>query len=474
MKKYIAIIISIALAVSLCGCGADADTQSSTASEKPAEEPSAEPAKTADNIDGADWRTTGMVSDWLTLKSGNDDWKICVCYIGNPGEYKSVDLYEDDETQSLIQSIELPVSNVSEIKVKAFDLGGDDSEDISIYAKDKDGNEYTWFYERTGEGEFKPYAEGDQDDETGLADEDFVEASDVKKEENNDDSFTRAAEDMEETEYTADDVAGYWKYENLDNIYVAIYDTGIYEIYDMKSGDVKSDGTYTVDGEGIVMTETGKDDGEYLQIESMVRLIDDQGDALVPYAPEGSIGASDESGDGKVSRATGSLDSIDDLVTDDIGKGFYKTKSVSRGCYIKYPFNYYCGAEDDFLYVADGYGAYATARNITSRYNSYDGTAKQFMDSTADGTLIRDFKYFFGDKTGYAEMHRKYNTSNTHLCEENVNLWNGKYDIQAKSIIFLSKFDDGDQYIIEINYFWTYGDKNSYNRIKNVMAGAVR
>ncbi len=316
--------------------------------------------------------------------------------------------------------------------------------------------------------------EGDKYSTEGLEDEAFEAEADGKKNENNDASFTRAAEDMEETEYTADDVAGYWKYENLDNIYVAIYDTGIYEIYDMKSGDVKSDGTYTVDGEGIVMTETGKDDGEYLQIESMVRLLDDQGDALVPYAPEGSIGASDDSGNGAVSRATGSLDNIEGIETKDVGKGNYRTGSKAKACYIEYPYNYYCGAGDTFFYTTDGQGAYVTVRNVTIAYNNYNGSLKQFLDASSEGFLIEDFKYFYGKKTGYSDVRREYKKSDKCLSDEYVNLWNNSYDISCEAMIYLIKYDDGTEQLVQVNYFWNFQNKASFERVKHIKGGAKR
>ncbi|MCR5733222.1 MAG: RsiV family protein [Lachnospiraceae bacterium] len=123
-----------------------------------------------ENIEGADWRTWGWISDYITLKtSGDADWDMDIVYMGEKGSYSSVDFYEDDESQTLIQSIEVPAENIEEIEVLPCDLNADDLDDISIYAKDTDENEYTWFYVQNDVSEdptmdvFSPYEEGDYD-----------------------------------------------------------------------------------------------------------------------------------------------------------------------------------------------------------------------------------------------------------------------------------------------------------------------
>ncbi len=167
MRKKLGLMLGTIVAsamIGLCGCGSTddiiaLDNGGSMEVEEPAED---------SGIEGADWRTWGWISEYLTIRSekGDPGRDVLACFMGSEGDYSSVDLYEDDETQSLIQSIELPVKNLQELKIEVTDLMEDEIDDLAISGKDTEGNEYTWFYLQTeGEDEiFVPYEEGEEGD----------------------------------------------------------------------------------------------------------------------------------------------------------------------------------------------------------------------------------------------------------------------------------------------------------------------
>ncbi len=297
--------------------------------------------------------------------------------------------------------------------------------------------------------------------------DEFTEASEEDKESTDEGLVTKAADISSQTDYTADDVAGYWKYDKFDNMYLALYDTGSYEIYDMESGDVTNKGTFTVKSASVEMMEKEGKDPQVLKIESLARLLDDEGDILSPYIPESMLTASD---DGEISRSYGSV-GYDDLVTKDDGKGMYKTHSLSRFCWISHPYNYYVGGDGDFLYTYDGDIAYATVRNITNDFHNWEGNVQDFVIAYTDDYLVKDFQYFYGEMENAADLKRQYNRTEHTVCDVNVNLWNDRYDIKCYSQLILSEFEDGTEFLILKNYFYRYGDMNSRERILKISGG---
>ncbi|WP_031547857.1 hypothetical protein [Oribacterium sp. FC2011] len=314
-----------------------------------------------------------------------------------------------------------------------------------------------------------------EDDEQEDFNIDFDSVSDTKSgekmDENSEDPIVRAALDREERSYSVDDLAGNWKYEKEDSIYLALYDTGKYEIYDIKSGDVTSDGSFKVDGNTLELTEDGGDP-QKITISSNVRLVDDEGDLLTPYIPE-SEKSTDASGDNKITRAYGRYD--DDLTfsyNDEDGR--WMMKSASRGCNIKYPADFYADAIDDFLYVYDGDEGYVTARDLTAAYYDYYGDDEDFVNDYSYLSLLDDFEYFYGEVTNVDNTTTKLNPTDKHFSECYANLMNDYYDIQCASTIFRSTFKDGTESLILINKFYRFGDKDEKERIKPVTAGGYR
>lgn len=289
------------------------------------------------------------------------------------------------------------------------------------------------------------------------------------------DDMDRSVSDEEEIDYTIDDVAGYWKYEDYDSIYLAMYDSGQFETYDIKTNDVISAGSYTVEDNEITITEDDKDP-QTISVISMVRLEDDEGDLLVRYSPEGvSTASSDEEGDG--TRLYG-MGEEDDIVIEDAGKGFYKIKSQSRECFMKYPYQYYAStAPGSVLYVYDGDVSYATARNLTGEYNQWTGSLNSFKKTANDQFLIEDFNYFYGKYSGASNLQRNMKTrvqnkNVSTIAETTCKMYNGRFKIKCISDLLLIHYDDGVQKLILLNRFYRYGDKNSNNHLSRVSAGS--
>ncbi|SFG62032.1 hypothetical protein [Oribacterium sp. WCC10] len=305
----------------------------------------------------------------------------------------------------------------------------------------------------------------DAEDHSGDIDK-IEEKSD--KEPNKD--IVKAIESGEKLSYTAKDVVGCWKYEKYDNMYLDLYDNGKYEIHDLKSGDITSDGSFKVDGNTIELTENGKDP-QIMQIASKVRLLDDEGDLLTPYVPETEIKA-DASGE-KMNRSYGNPHYGDvDFAYD--GDGIWKMRSKNMGALIKYPDSFYADYGDDFLYVYDGDAAYATVRNVTAEYYDYMGSDEDFVADYSDTSLFEDFRYFYGDVDAVEYSSCKLNPTDKHFSENYMKLSNDYYDVQCASTIFYSEFKDGTNYLIMLNKFYRYGDKDSKNSIKAVKAAGYR
>lgn len=291
-----------------------------------------------------------------------------------------------------------------------------------------------------------------------------------KLDKESDNPIVRAIMEGEKKSYTAKDVAGNWKYDKYDNMYLALYDTGKYEIYDIKSGEVTSDGTFKVDGNVLELTETGKDP-QKMTISSNVCIIDDEGDLLKPYIPEGEL--TENTSDGKTTRVYGqSRDDLTFTYHDEDNK--WQMKSASRGCYLKYPAEYYSDAGEGFLWVYDGDEGYVTARNVTDEYYDYDGSDEDFVNEYSYVSLLDDFEFFYGDVDNVDNMTLKLYPTEKHFSETFVNLMNYDHDIQCASTIFHSEFKDGTDSLIMINKFYRFGDKDAKESVKPVTAGGYR
>ncbi|MCR5419627.1 MAG: hypothetical protein K6E98_01310 [Lachnospiraceae bacterium] len=361
-----------------------------------------------------------------------------------------IDFYEDNEEfyEDELESIEL--MDLTELK---------------------DSDEGEFQIDKTGMASELKDEYKDETSENTEAEDEYVEAVNEGEKETDEEYVTRASGLDSETDYKASDIAGCWKYADYEDIYLAFYDSGRFEIHEIQSDDIVSEGEYTVDGTTIEAKEEGEESSQYLQIESKVRLKDDEGDIMVPYVPENEIAAS--TGGDNVARAGGS-GSGDDLQYKDAGKGLYELRSPSRHTYLKYPYQYYANADGDFLYVYDGTEGYVTGRNITLDYQNWSGDAKSFVDKYADHYLMQDFQYFYGKAESAADIKRVYNPKKDIVSRVTANLWNGRYDIQCSSVINFSRFKDGTIYLMMINKFYTYGSKDAFNRVSPVVCGGAR
>lgn len=292
-----------------------------------------------------------------------------------------------------------------------------------------------------------------------------------KLDKESDNPIVRAIMEGEKKSYTMDDVVGNWKYDKYDNMYLSLYDNGKYEIHDIESGDVTSDGSFKLEGNTLELSETGKDP-QKITISSNVRLVDDEGDLLTPYIPESEL-QNDTSGD-KTTRSYGKNSGDDLTYTYHDKDGKWQMKSASRGCYLKYTPEFYADYGGDFLYVYDGDEGYVTARNVTDVYYDYAGSDEDFVYEYSYASLLDDFEYFYGDADNVDNMTLKLYPTDKHFSETFVNLMNRDHDIQCASTIFHSAFKDGTDCLIMINKFYRFGDNESKENIKPVTAGGYR
>ncbi|MCR5733244.1 MAG: hypothetical protein K6G22_01435 [Lachnospiraceae bacterium] len=269
-----------------------------------------------------------------------------------------------------------------------------------------------------------------------------------------------------EMSFTKDDVAGYWKYDAYDVVYLALYDTGSFEIYDLETDDLTSAGTYEIAGNQIEMTPVGQEDADILFIDSLMRLKDDEGDILSPYRPVKStqVASTDE-----VNRAGAD----DDVIYEDLGDGNTKIRSSSKGVWMSYPSTYVASAENDFLWMYDGDIGYVTARNISDEYYNYEGSDEDFIKQIATSYLEQDFAQIYGDAEGGQDDTFAWGEGN-YLGSVGVNLWNSDYDISAKTTVFYSKFNDGTYEVVLINSFARYGDRDSIANVSKARIGGQR
>ena len=317
----------------------------------------------------------------------------------------------------------------------------------------------------------KAQTEEDAEDSTNDLDSFKESKTGNEADKDPDNPIVRAIAEGEKKSYALDDVVGNWKYDKYDNMYLSLYDNGKYEIHDIKSGDITSDGSFKLDGNVLELTETGKDP-QKITISSNVRLIDDEGDLLTPYIPESEL-TTETSGD-KTTRSYGKNSGDDLTFTYHDKDGKWQMKSASRGCYLKYDPEFYADYGNDFLYVYDGDEAYVTARNVTDVYYDFAGSDEDFVYEYSYASLLDDFEYFYGDADDVDNMTLKLYPTDKHFSETFVNLMNPDHDIQCASTIFHSEFKDGTDNLILVNKFYRFGDNGSKENIKPVSAGGYR
>ena len=270
----------------------------------------------------------------------------------------------------------------------------------------------------------------------------------------------------DEKAVTAKELAGYWKYDAYDEIYLAIYDSGSYETYDLKSDDLLTEGKFEVNGAQLELTEKGKDTPEILTILGSKRLKDNEGDTLSPYVPVKQT-AADAADSSDVTRRYGSYDGY----YEDIGGGMYSLKSPSKGVYIKFPSWCESGEGDDYVWASDGNMAYVTGRNVTDEYYAYPGTDDQFLKDVGAYYLEADFNEYFGASEGCADVKFNWGTEGNIVCTLSANLWNDWSDAWCTAKLFVSNFDDGTYEIMLANSFYGYGDNASRENAKQIRVG---
>ena len=308
-----------------------------------------------------------------------------------------------------------------------------------------------------------------------------IEENDAGKEKKGDPEANREMDDIE-VNYTMDDVAGYWIYENFNEIYLALYDSGQYETYDKESGEVISTGSYEVDDNEVVITE-GDEEPQILEVVSMMTLMDDEGDLLTRFNPDGGpviIAGDDEAKEEDADSRLYGIHPTDDVVTEDLGNGWACISSKSRQVKLTYPKQYRSGVVfDDTLYVYDGDGAYVTARNLTGEFNVWKGSNKSFKEAVADTFIPQDFTQFYGKRKDAANIKRNFlveeqSANCKSIMTTSCNMWNKKYDIQCNQTLLLLTFSDGAQQLVLLSMYHRWDNKKSRNNVVNVRAGALK
>ena len=100
---------------------------------------------TGGSVEGADWRTWGIIDAYGTLEAEGSSTDLCVCLYADRAE-----LYYNEESQNLFKTIEYPETLTTEqyenVTITFEDLDGDDNTDITIGSITPDGAERRFSY----------------------------------------------------------------------------------------------------------------------------------------------------------------------------------------------------------------------------------------------------------------------------------------------------------------------------------------
>ena len=196
----------------------------------------AEPEEVDNDVAGADWRTWGWVQDAGTVVHGGEETDVLVCVNTN-----SIDLYYDDDTQTLYDYAQYPISledAQSAYQGTSFDdQNGDGNSDLTATFVHDDGTEtvFVWFWD--ADAGFVYWEDTLEDAEDDTADPE------------DDDS----GEEVIEYAATDEDLAaiaplvGYWAYDGADT-WLRIYADATWQTADA-AGERMSGGYLVADGD---------------------------------------------------------------------------------------------------------------------------------------------------------------------------------------------------------------------------------
>ena len=129
MKKLFALMLALMLCLSLMACGGDQN-----------EDPN--------DVVGDDWRVSGIVRDYGSITRNGEDTEVLVC-INND----SADFYLDDETQTLYDYVDYPITLQGDPweefqSIDFADRNGDDNGDVAMLFE-LDGQQVlmVWFWD---------------------------------------------------------------------------------------------------------------------------------------------------------------------------------------------------------------------------------------------------------------------------------------------------------------------------------------
>ena len=129
MKKLFALMLALVLCLSLAACGGDQN-----------EDPN--------DVVGDDWRVSGIVRDYDSITRNGEDTNVLVC-INND----SADFYLDDETQTLYDYVDYPITLQGDPweefqSIDFADRNGDDNGDVAMLFE-LDGQQVlmVWFWD---------------------------------------------------------------------------------------------------------------------------------------------------------------------------------------------------------------------------------------------------------------------------------------------------------------------------------------
>ena len=133
-KKILSILMTFSFAVAaLTGCGGNADVGG------------VDGGSNGGYVEGADWRTWGIIDAYGTLVADGNSTDVCVCLYADRAE-----LYYDEESQSLFRTIEYPETLTTEqyenVTISFDDLDGDGNTDVTIGSITPDGAERRFSY----------------------------------------------------------------------------------------------------------------------------------------------------------------------------------------------------------------------------------------------------------------------------------------------------------------------------------------